>query len=261
MYAVYGALPEGVQMLANTGKLAGIVRSREEKEPYALSDLTNDLRRSMDDEEREGEAPLDALAAHAVNIMTVHAAKGLEFPIVIVPDMGTGFRERFLPIMIGDDTRLVGIRVPDPDNDYAPADSPVLAALREMQREKERAEKKRLLYVALTRARDHLIMCGTMPEDLSVPVAFAKTRIEWVTSALGITREAIEAGEQRLDTGNGTSLTVTILSKPEQIPAEVLERTTERIDLPEEYAGVHGTRPGTGSGAGGSVGAYDRLRI
>jgi len=86
-------------------------------------------------------------------------------------------------------------------------------------------------------------MCGTMPEDLSVPAAFAKTRIEWVTSALGITREAIEAGEQRLDTGNGTSLTVTILSKPEQIPAEVLERTTERIDLPEEYAGVHGTRP------------------
>jgi len=243
MYAVYGALPEGVQMLANIEKLAGIVRSREEKGPYALFDLTGDLRRSMEDEEREGEAPLDTLAAHAVNIMTVHAAKGLEFPIVIVPDMGTGFRERFSQIMIGDDTRLVGIRVPDPKDDYAPADSPVLAALREMQREKERAEKKRLLYVALTRARDHLIMCGTMPEDLSVPAAFAKTRIEWVTSALGITREAIAAGEQRLDTGNGTSLTVTILSKPEQIPAEVSEKVVGRIDLSEEFTGVHGTRP------------------
>jgi len=243
MYAVYGALPEGVQMLANIEKLAGIVRSREEKGPYALFDLTGDLRRSMEDEEREGEAPLDALAAHAVNIMTVHAAKGLEFPIVIVPDMGTGFRERFSQIMIGDDTRLVGIRVPDPKDDYSPADSPVLAALREMQREKERAEKKRLLYVALTRARDHLIMCGTMPEDLSVPAAFAKTRIEWVTSALGITREAIAAGEQRLDTGNGTSLTVRILSKPEQIPAEVSEKVVGRIDLSEEFTGVHGTRP------------------
>jgi len=244
IYAVYGALSEGGQMLANIEKLAAIVRSREENGPYALCDLTGDLQRSMEDEEREGEAPLDAaLAQNAVNIMTVHAAKGLEFPIVVVPDMGTGFRERFSQIMIGDDTRLVGIRVPDPRDDYAPADSPVLAALREMQREKERAEKKRLLYVALTRARDHLVMCGTMPEDLSVPSAFAKTRIEWVTAALGITRETIDAGEQRLDTGNGKMLTLTIFSKPEQIPAEVFLKAAGRIDLPEDFKGAHGTRP------------------
>ena len=175
----------------------------------------------MEDEEREGEAPLDALARNAVNIMTVHAAKGLEFPIVVVPDMGTGFRERFGQIMIGDDTRLVGIRVPNPKDDYKPADTPVLTALREMQREKERAEKKRLLYVALTRARDHLIMCGTLQEDLAVPAAFAKIadRVGHLSTRDNPGRN--RTGEKRLDSGNGTSFNFAILSKPEQIPAEV----------------------------------------
>ena len=94
-----------------------MARNREEAGSYALADFTADLRMAMDEDEREGEAPLDALAENAVNIMTVHAAKGLEFPIVFVPDMGMSFREKYPPIMIGDNPLMVGVKVPNPGDE------------------------------------------------------------------------------------------------------------------------------------------------
>ena len=217
VYTVYAALPEGKQILANIEKIVAIARVREGKGSFGLADFTADLRTAMDEDEREGEAPLDALAENAVNIMTVHAAKGLEFPIVFVPDMGMRFREKFPPVMIGDNPLLVGIKVPDPEENYELTETPVLVALREMQRQKERAEKKRLLYVALTRARDHLIMSGTAPANPELSVPLATSRIEWIFLALGITGDAIAAGGMDLSADDEV-VRLTITSDPHGHP-------------------------------------------
>jgi ATP-dependent helicase/nuclease subunit A len=242
VYTVYAALPAGEQVLANIEKLVAMARNREEAGLYALADFTADLRMAMDEDEREGEAPLDALAENAVNIMTVHAAKGLEFPIVFVPDMGRSFRDTYPPIMIGDNPLMVGVKVPDPGNNYAMIESAVLLALKEQQRQKERAERKRLLYVALTRARDHLFMSGTSPDEAGVSFDLARSRIEWIFTALGVTGDAVAAGGMDLALPDGTgSLRVNIVSDPEAIPAETGRVEPELIIVPEECAGKAGT--------------------
>jgi ATP-dependent helicase/nuclease subunit A len=242
VYTVYAALPAGEQILANIEKLVGMARNREEAGPYALADFTADLRMAMDEDEREGEAPLDALAENAVNIMTVHAAKGLEFPIVVVPDMGTSFQFHYPPIMIGDNPLMVGVKVPNPDENYEMTESAVLLTLREQQRQKERAEKERLLYVALTRARDHLFMSGTRPEEAGLSFDLGRSRIEWVFTALGVTGDAIAAGVLPLDLPDGTgSLRVTIVSDPVSILAETGRIEPDLIVVPGECTGKAGT--------------------
>ncbi len=243
VYTVYAALPAGEQILANIEKLVGMARNREEAGPYGLPDFTADIRMAMEEDEREGEAPLDALAADAVNIMTVHAAKGLEFPVVVVPDMGAGFPARYPPVMIGDNPLVAGIKVPDPAADFEMAESAVLLMLREQQKQKERAERKRLLYVALTRARDHLIMSGTAPDDPGLPFDLAKSRIEWIFTALGITPDAVAAGGLDLALPDGTgSVRLAIVSDPAAIPAIAGRVEPSLIVVPEECAGKTGTR-------------------
>ena len=238
VYTVYAALPAGEQILANIEKLVGIARNREEAGNYPLAAFTADLRLAMDEDEREGEAPLDTLAENAVNIMTVHAAKGLEFPIVFVPDMGITFPHRSPAIMIGDNPLMVGVKVPDPGNNYEMTESAVLLALREQQRQKERAEKKRMLYVALTRARDYLFMSGTAPEAPGLSFDLARSRIEWIFLALGVTGDAIAAGGLVLPDG----CRLAIVSDPLTIPAETGRVEPSLIVVPEECAGKAGTR-------------------
>jgi ATP-dependent helicase/nuclease subunit A len=104
----------------------------------------------------ESNAIIDA--ADAVNLMTVHAAKGLEFPVVFVVNLGRGSGGGRDPVRVveGDEPAglepMVGIGDHESDAD-ADADA------------REAEEGKRLLYVALTRARDHLYLAGVVDEQ------------------------------------------------------------------------------------------------
>jgi ATP-dependent helicase/nuclease subunit A len=96
-------------------------------------------------------------AGAAVRVMTAHAAKGLEAKIVFLPDTcgaPAGKHDpKLFPLGARDDVSLVWSR--GKDRDPAP-----VAAAREAHREAERAEHRRLLYVALTRAEERLYICG-----------------------------------------------------------------------------------------------------
>lgn len=98
---------------------------------------------------------------NAVRIMTIHASKGLEFPIVFVMDMSRGFTDKDWTREYVFERELgVGLKYKDPDSRERTA-TIVDTAIRDVIKKNAYAEEMRVLYVALTRAEQKLFLVGT----------------------------------------------------------------------------------------------------
>ena len=154
-YAVEIGGPGFAQARENLKKIRGLVR-RIQNRGYATLGRLADYFAGLAAGGDESNAIVDA--ADAVNLMTVHAAKGLEFPVVFIVNIGKGsggtrddIRVTPAPFSADDDDGEAMVAVSDHDN---PVD-------RDYE-EKDHEETKRLVYVALTRARDRLYLAGTV---------------------------------------------------------------------------------------------------
>ena len=177
----------GDQAVANVHKLLDL--AREFRGP--LADFAARLDLLTTEEEREGEAVLDADALH---ILTVHAAKGLEFPIVVVPDLAARFNfQNSAPALI-DAEKGIGLRVLDPEQDYKRTSSFTRTLNRNASR-RQRAEEKRLLYVACTRARDHLLLGGALTDKhFATDLDAAADCLGWICGSLAMTEDDLARG-------------------------------------------------------------------
>ena len=170
---------QGPQRWANYQKLLDLARNfdRDDDKP-TLSSFIEFLRILIDEEPREGQAPVQ-LGDKAVNIMTIHAAKGLEFPVVILPGLARapqGDREPFIDEKLG-----IGFSPRNPAKDYAKTEPSIVAEMKNRARAKAEAEKKRLFYVGATRARDRLILAGSREANGN-----QRNMLEWLYTHLGV---------------------------------------------------------------------------
>jgi ATP-dependent helicase/nuclease subunit A len=175
-------LSGGPRRLANVRKLMRMARQYESAEGRDLRGFLDFVEESAGGSDREGEAATEAEEHEGVRVMTVHAAKGLEFPVVAVADLGRG-------LLLGGRPPAVRIDRADTDGNGGADDEPApprvgiqlarfgakavrLYAYDDLEEEAARdeaAEGCRLAYVAATRAQDHLILSGSYRPGKTIP--------------------------------------------------------------------------------------------
>lgn len=154
--AVLAAAPGGEQRLANVEKLLGRLEAAAGISTLAAAQEL--LARSDDPDDRESPADVAAVAdPRAVRILTVHASKGLEFPVVVLPELGAGDPPETSAVRF-DRKRGLAIKPTDALRERL-SDAHADEVIEEGKARRD-AESRRLLYVAITRARDLLVLCG-----------------------------------------------------------------------------------------------------
>lgn len=152
------AFPHAERAMANIEKLLSKAEEFSSTAGrYGLGDFIDFIGELIAVDEREGEAEMET-DDDGVRILTIHAAKGLEFPIVIVADMERRMlKPETAPILLHYQ-HGIGYKIPDGRGELL--DSPLRAKIREAQKIEELSEEKRLFYVALTRAKEKLVLSG-----------------------------------------------------------------------------------------------------
>ena len=188
LYECMGTLTGAKQRQANLD--AVLMRAREYAARAGACDLWSFITYMDDAANTAKMGGASTAAADVVRIMTIHKSKGLEFPVVILGGMGVQFNKTAQSAPILCDRELgIGVRL---TADGVQRQTLLHKAIGVKQNEKSLAEEMRVLYVAMTRARERLILLGTkknaqlaVSEARSEPVrphtvARAKSSMDWL---------------------------------------------------------------------------------
>ncbi len=197
----------GGQLQANLDKILHLSESFESNGLVSLQDFADSLQQLINQEAKEGEGQTETDDSDNVKIMTIHASKGLQFPVVIVPWLES--QKKISSGMVFDETFGPLVKVqPQALPEGSPADDYyLLQRARWFERNKELAEMRRLFYVACTRARDGLLLCAQVKKSKIPP----DSGLEWIVDSLGLDPEDLPDGTIRI----GGAVPVTISGKIE----------------------------------------------
>ena len=231
----------GEQQRANLAKLLAWTRRFDQDQRQGLFHFLKFIEAQKEAEIDREPAPL--ASGNAVRLMSVHQSKGLEFGVVVLADMGKPFNTSDLKssVILDEEYGLCPLVKPPTTEQRYPSLPHWLAQRR--QRRELLGEELRLLYVAMTRARQCLILAGTVtrkaaeqwPEQMRVPntreLLGARGYLDWVgprlcSLAAGSSWLQAEAGQNALFSWRLYTDDATALQPEERAASNVPERSS-----------------------------------
>jgi ATP-dependent helicase/nuclease subunit A len=255
----------GERRLANIHKLVRLARrfeAQEGRDLRAFLDHVAHVEVAFDG--READAPVGDGEIDAVRLMSIHAAKGLEFPVVCVADLGRESNLRVPDLLVDGAGGRVGLRLlelgsPEPSSGLDFED------LREECRSAQVEEEDRVLYVACTRAENRLLLSGAVaferwpaPKPGAPPIAWIAPALVPDAVKLSGSEEERPTGALTVDMGGGLQVrcvfnapSVYEKASPGPLIGHVDEAAAESV--PASEAQQQGVVPGATTGLGASA--------
>ncbi len=155
----------GDRKLANLWKLMDMARAFDRSGLFGLAEFIGRLGELVRTQPREEQAATQPESADVVRLMTIHQAKGLEFPVVFVPDLAASGGAPHNPVAVWD--AKLGCVARPPAEDPPPFTNFAWRLWEAAEAVEDWREELRTLYVACTRAMDYLVLSAALPPDFS----------------------------------------------------------------------------------------------
>jgi ATP-dependent helicase/nuclease subunit A len=211
------------QTVSNLLKFGRMALDAGDGRGTTLKEFIREVSRSIDEAVEEGESPLADEHLDAVRLLTIHKSKGLEYPVVFLPNLSASHRagkDKKPVLQIGWEEGTAGVRLP-----RAGASDPAMALLEWQEEKRAELEWVRLLYVAMTRAKERLFLLGAL--DPGEKSAFSS-----LLSKSGAWPSAEEEMPSSLKI-NGFPCSVTAIDALSPIPLPSLQRSSQTSAVPK----------------------------
>ena len=237
-------LSNGKKRYANLRKLVELCKIQEEFETLALRDFIEIVEGYKFREIRESEAPVESEEDDVVKMITTHSAKGLEFPIVIVADTD---RDNSRPpdYFVYSKNCGISFKILNPSTNDAEVPLSYEQVNDEIT-EKELQESKRLLFVAMTRAQEHLILSGGINKGRSRGDSDKGNWHNYISTSLGLNPEP-EDNREVINIG--------------QDPSQSIEIRHLRVKEENKPSVQNGARPNGRAGRVGKTKGGKRIKL
>jgi ATP-dependent helicase/nuclease subunit A len=182
---------DGEQVYANLEKLIELAVEFDSLHGGTLFQFVEYIEIMMDEDMQESEAQIGLEDDDVIKLMTVHKAKGLEFPIVIIPDISRNIETNIGQVVF---SRKYGLVLQGKDSQGNSIEGRTRCLVKQLETTNELEESQRAFYVAMTRACDHLVLSGALSSNPRKGAQGVSSWMDMLVSALFEDAQSVQEG-------------------------------------------------------------------